>query len=808
VLFSSEQPKPSVVDARLGQALRLADGELWSIETEEDLVSGFTITDPQGAPVGAVAVLYPRDRLAADSRALLRESVLAALFIWAAAAAVSLAALRLMLRAPERALESLAEGRVSGAAGGLFQGEIARLAASLRGADATHAAALSALESGAPAAPAPAAPEALSGSVATKVARRLVPVAAAVIAGSALLLGGLTLRAVNRSIEPEFAARVALIGTVVSENVQRALAVGVPIHELVGAEVYFGRLLEHLPEVTHIGLRSRDGTLVETGIPVAGELVSDQPVLQQGEEVARIEIGIDPRFLRKRFGDVLLDVAVIVLVAILLAFEIILLVASRSLTAPLDRLQRLAARQAAGDFSDRLRFEGAHAVDRLGRVLTERAEALQARFAELLATGDAVVRARLAALGSRFGLAEGALLPPRIGYLTDVRLGLFLIAAADQLPLAFLPLYTRAAAGAPDWLGTDLVVSLPLAGYLLALLVASPYASGLAARLGVRRLVLFAAVPTCAAFIGLAFATTVAEIVLWRAVSGFGYALASLACIDYAVAVAGPGQRHRNLAQAWSVLFSGIFAGAALGGVLADRLGAANVFLVSAGLVVLAALLFVRLPVEAGRSSALRDGGPQAPGPLRNRRFALLVFGIAVPASIVMQGFVAYLVALSLDAIGASAADIGRTLMLYFLAIAFVGPLGGRAAEAGVSSEVLALAGQALAGAAVLAAALWPGGPAIVVAVALAGIGHGLTRGAQLAVALRLAETELAGCGTARVLGVMRGLERGLGILGLLAVAAIAGAAGYPGATAAIGALALAGAAVYAAALAAGGNRG
>jgi hypothetical protein len=41
------------------------------------------------------------------------------------------------------------------------------------------------------------------------------------------------------------------------------------------------------------------------------------------------------------------------------------------------RLQRQAARQAAGDFSGQLRFEGADAVNRLGRVLTERAEALQ-----------------------------------------------------------------------------------------------------------------------------------------------------------------------------------------------------------------------------------------------------------------------------------------------------------------------------------------------------------------------------------------------------------------------------------------------
>ena len=77
------------------------------------------------------------------------------------------------------------------------------------------------------------------------------------------------------------------------------------------------------------------------------------PIMHDGEEIAYVVIDVDPRFIAKRFRDVFLDMGVVILVSVLLSFEIMVLLTSRSLTAPLDRLQRLAAMQAPGDFSRR-----------------------------------------------------------------------------------------------------------------------------------------------------------------------------------------------------------------------------------------------------------------------------------------------------------------------------------------------------------------------------------------------------------------------------------------------------------------------
>ena len=66
----------------------------------------------------------------------------------------------------------------------------------------------------------------------------------------------------------------------------------------------------------------------------------------------------------------------VTLVTVLLAYEIMLLITSRSLTAGLDRLQRLAAMQAAGDFSRRVATGTRGAVNGVTRALVERTETL------------------------------------------------------------------------------------------------------------------------------------------------------------------------------------------------------------------------------------------------------------------------------------------------------------------------------------------------------------------------------------------------------------------------------------------------
>ena len=389
---------------------------------------------------------------------------------------------------------------------------------------------------------------------------------------------------------------------------------------------------------------------------------------------------------------------------------------------------------------------------------------------------------------------------------------LFLVAASSQLPLAFFPLFTQAADNPLTWLDLGVVISLPIAGYQLAILLGSPYARPLAVRFGYRAFMLLVCVPTIAAYVGLYFATNVIEIIVFRTLSGFGYATVMLACQDYVLDVAPKEQRSRSLGIYSGVLFAGVFSGTAMGGVLADRLGQSTVFLVSAALMVVAGLLVFRL--VPGRRARLPDEqipADQPPveksrvsiwAPLANPRFAALVLGVAIPANVVLQAFVAYLATLYLSELGASAADIGRTLMGFFLTIALMGPATARLTASRFDPALMTLAGAGLCGIALLAGALWGTQLGMLVAILGAGLGQGMSRGPQISVALSIAESDHRQLGSNAALGSLRTMERAGSIIGLVLIAFASSHIGYPAAIGVVAVWVLAGAVAFVASLA------
>jgi MFS family permease len=841
IVYTTDASRPQSVPHQVLEAMQLSKDIAWSTETAGEIYSGFNVVGRDGSTTGAVVVAYPTDRLEAASQAIVSKVARTALVIWAAFSALSYLLLRLVLKAPQRRLarleivtrgESEAEitADVEAEASspgkfwrGLFGREIQQLSGNLAEARLQYDAASQAL--GAFAAPiseeAPLAngdaaksPELQvasnpSRSLARQIASRLAPLAAVLIVGSALILGAVILRTVNQSIEPELAARTILIASVVGDDVQRALATGVPLDHLVSAESFFADMLKQLPEVAYVAVAT-GRVVLEAGHRIDPYLapprerkdVRSHPIMHNGEEIAYVVIDIDPAFISKKFLDVFLDMGVVVLAAVLIAFETMVLMSSRSVTAALDRLQRLAAMQAAGDFSKRASVGTRNVIDRAAQVLIERAEALNA---QVVAAWNSIEcseggRAKLAELQRRYGLSQNGPSTLRFSYFTDLRLALFLFAAADELPLSFLPLYTRAAHNPFDWVPESVLISLPLAGYLLAIVLISPFARPLAQWRGPRTLLIVASIPTVAAHLWLYLATTVPEIVASRTILGVGYALVTLACQDYVIDNTPREERDRSLGMFSTVLFGGVFCGTALGGVLADRLGRANVFLLSATLVVISALLVVSFVAPSGT----RATGPMMPvsrppllASLRNRHFSALVFGVAIPNNIVLQAFISYLVALTLDSLNATPADIGRTLMIYFLAIALVGPLAGRAAERGISVSAVALSGALLSGVSLLTAAIWPSEIAIICAVLGSGIGSGMVRGAQVSISMSIAETELKHLGEDPVLGALRTIERFGSIAGLLLIAALAGLFGYVAAMATVAVLSLGGAVLF-----------
>jgi len=829
---------PVTKDILLVQSL--SSDDRWTTENTEKLFVGLTLRDLAGVPIGGILVAASNQDLKATSRSMMIQITFAAVAVFLVFSAFALLFLRLRLNGVIRGLERLeqlsetfsddnqseerAASDPTAVNYGFLSDEIAKFEVQLVGAFKQFRTARQKLTEiwGHNNSPAwkDEAKNTASGNILASIpetslarafARNITPWAAVIILGSSLLLGLFVHNTVTQSFEPELAARTNVIGAVANADIQRAVNAGVPLTNLVGAENYFHDLLQHFPEVSYFGIATgriiyEAGTRQESVFAPkrSRKDVTTFPIALDGAQIGYIIIDANPGYFSNQFRGILLDFGVVILVVLLLAFQIMTVVMSRSLTAPFMRLQYLAGLQATGDFSKVVAAQGLTAIDRLIDKLSQHAMRLHLAFTE--AATKLTSNPEKAALGEfekKFSLRRWR--PDRLdfAYLNDVRLPLFLFAAADELPLAFFPLFTKAADNPLTWLDPSIVISLPIAAYLIAIVFGSPLARSLAERFGHRKLILFAVAPTFFAQIGLYFSTDVIEIIFFRAVTGLGYAIVTLSCQDYVLDAVPEKERNRSLGLFTASLFSGIFAGTALGGVLADRLGQHTVFAISAALVLISGFLAYRLlPAhwKASAASALGSGSflPPIWIPLRNLRFATLVFGIAIPANILLQAFISFLVALELNALGASAADTGRILMTYFLAIVFIGPVAPRFLEHRLRPSHVGLIGALLSVVSLGIFVFWPTTWSMLVAVAGAGIAHSLVRDPQVAVAMEIAEHELPHLGSSTVLSSLRTLERLGSLVGLITIALISSYVGYVNAIAVIAGLVLTGAVAYA----------
>ncbi|MBH9576416.1 MFS transporter [Inhella proteolytica] len=152
---------------------------------------------------------------------------------------------------------------------------------------------------------------------------------------AALLLAyGLNQRAVQATLMPALERKAEVVGASVAQLVGKALQHGMALPELVGVEDYLAAQREQHPELAWLGLRDAQGVLrFESGSAVAqpAQVVG---IEAGGQRLGQVEVHVSPEPLQRTLRELLLDLAVVAVVAAFVVRE----------------LQRAAlARQAVGD---------------------------------------------------------------------------------------------------------------------------------------------------------------------------------------------------------------------------------------------------------------------------------------------------------------------------------------------------------------------------------------------------------------------------------------------------------------------------
>jgi predicted MFS family arabinose efflux permease/HAMP domain-containing protein len=632
-----------------------------------------------------------------------------------------------------------------------------------------------------------------------------------------------------RGLVPEMDKKAEAIGRDLEASIERAVGYGIPLDRLEGVGEFFSPVLAANPELRYLAVTDRGGKVLFTQgvdpgtlgglLAGAGEAADAAqprskrtfgdfvdlalPLAVKGSHIGHIHVGMGQDFVQGRLREILIDLAVVTLVALLVAVEILLFVVTFNITGPMrvvgtvmDRVRRGDFSFSAGIISDDEVGRFVHAFNSAIRLADQLFRRLEAYIDEVKAAHfDAGVVEKVKDIEARvrflFRFARNG--QPEVineHQATDIRLPLFLFVFAEEISRSFMPLYIRDLYAPVPGLSPELVMGLPIALFMLVIALASPSAALLANRLGARRVFLLGLVPATIGFTMSGLAYSVYDLILWRGMTALGYAFITMACQGYIAQVSQQQTRAQGLGVYVGAVLTASICGTGIGGVLAERVGYRITFMVAATLTVITAVLIWRLlggaqPMVEGPSPRKRDFFRL----FRNWRFSALVVFAAIPSKIALTGFLFFLVPLTLSQNAAiDLGDMARMMMAYPVSVVLLSPLVARFADRVGWRAGLVAVGGLIGGAGLVLPAFWGEPvPALQVAILLLGVSHGLSASPQLAMIPDLCWTECRALGQTNVLALLRLAERLGSFAGPLLAAALIPLYGYEGAVVALG---------------------
>lgn len=661
---------------------------------------------------------------------------------------------------------------------------------------------------------------------------RLVPLTLVILLAALAAVSFIAIKAFEREILPEVDAKATAVGQAVGDTIELALQHGIPLAGLVGMAPYLDSVESRNAELAYLAVTSPTGTVLHAAVNTPDRALALLSAAQSAEAQAALEreyrdiaiplragspeapllgvlhVGVDQAYVTAQLTGIIYDILTVALVALLVAFEFLFIIVVVFVTGPMRQLEHLMRRAQAGDFTMVMASDGGEGdeVKRLGRAYNAIVRRIGDAWHELLQDAAEVRAAQfdtgavrriegiVAGMRRRFAIPTGehhrASAPSS---LLRVRVPLFLFIFAEEMTRPFLPLYVQGFQTSVPWLTEAMVLALPISVFMLAVAVITPFAGVWTDRIGTRRVFLLGAIPSVVGYLGSAAAVGVPDLLVWRSLSGLGYAIVYIACQGYVAIHSASDRKVSGMAVFMGAVFAAAICGPSIGGILAERLGPRVTLEVSAALVALASLLIHGLlkgttdasTTGVRRQIALRD----VMTVLRNGRLVSLLLFSAIPAKILLTGVLFYLAPLYLTELGESQSSIGRIIMVYGLMNVLVTPLAARIADRVGNLALLVGGGAVLSGLGAMGILMEQSAWMVLLAVFAMGLAHAVAISPQLVLVQEVCAEESRTLGQTTVLSVFRLIERLGNIIGPFLVGAMVTVAGYGDAMALTGLL-------------------
>jgi predicted MFS family arabinose efflux permease len=655
---------------------------------------------------------------------------------------------------------------------------------------------------------------------------------------SSILVSSFAIRQFEREIMPEMDKKAITVGESINSLVIKAVRYGIPFRSLRGMEELFDSVLKENPEIKYVVVTDPEGyVLYENGVDVkpllsffkekAGMPTSSSersvPIFDYYDNTIAIadgasilgslHIGVDRMFVQNRMKDIVYDIITVLVVSFLITFEIILFLTTFAISGPIDSIRKVISGARSGDFTQYLAIsskdEVGSFVNSLNEAILRVNEAyhgLKEKYHEYKgrignASDARAIDAEIEDIerSYQFGPLEGL---QRFfqGLLIYIRPALFLVIFSESLSLSFFPMYVDKLYQPIAGISKDLVIGLPISIFMLSWAISLPLGGVWSERIGRRKPFLTGALITAVGLVLTGLARTVYDLLLWRSVTAVGYGIVYITCQGYITDNTTAENRTRGMAMFLSGFFSGSLCGAAIGGILADRIGFRPTFFVSAGFTVVSAF-FVFHFLQDYRKDAVSTKGKIKLSHFRllfsNKHFLTLTFFSAIPAKICLTGFLYYAAPLYLKFLGNNQSAIGRVLMSYGLAMILISPFTARVADALGNRRVFVIFGGIVSGIALIMVRQFQGTLGVLFSVALLGTAHAVGVSSQLTLITEVCKDAGDKIGLGTVIGIFRLIERIGNITGPLISGLLIASYGFPKAIAGIGIMTISGSVIF-----------
>jgi predicted MFS family arabinose efflux permease len=567
----------------------------------------------------------------------------------------------------------------------------------------------------------------------------------------------------NYHLRPFLIAKTETVAQKVKNDIEYALSIGVPFARLQGVDEFLSELTREHLEVRSLVVSPGSAQIRNVSTEVVSEAFIPDVVQElkrtiavlfgnseriatinsnirfKGEVVAHVSADVNPDYIIKQMQSVFFDSLVILVAVALVALEIVVVLTGFNITQPLRQVELAVNQRASGYLGW---YNGASNRGVPGRFI-EQMNSLNdnLRLKLKLLTASAVEPALKLAEQYRLDDRQES----RDATIIDARIPLFVFCVAEELQKSFMPLFVAEYYKSSDLFEKSIMIGLPISSFMFVVLIATPFGARLVDKFGNRRLFLAGLVPAILGYIGCYIATSANEIVFARSLTGVGYAVITISAQSYIAEIFVKENRARGMAIFVGVLMAATMCGTAIGGILADWIGYKSVFLVSVLLASIAGILgFLMLSKQAGvkleKSNSSGEKVSSVSVLFRNTRFILIVLFCAIPAKIVLTGFLYLFVPIYLASLEASQTEIGRVMMLYSLIIIPTSPLASRFADKIDRNLIIVISATVLSGITLIGLYQSTSTAAVLLIVAILGLVHSFLKAPLIVAAMEAAE--------------------------------------------------------------------